>query len=229
MRQSLKLTSKSSFEEAMTAGERFATEFKLGPIPAEKLPEVMEQKLGILVLMVDTIEGVSGAACRLPDLDAVLINRREVAGRRNFDLAHELFHVLTWDTTPPEYVEEATEYARFRVEELANNFASALLMPEASLKDIESASAQGDIVPWLNATADKLQVTATALKWRLVALNRLMPLGREKFQTRCFALTATMARSVSRPPCSRSPSWKCSGRQLTRAAFRRVALPTFLI
>ncbi len=28
-------------------------------------------------------------------------------------------------------------------------------------------------MPWLNAAADELQVTATALKWRLVALNRL--------------------------------------------------------
>jgi XRE family transcriptional regulator, fatty acid utilization regulator len=173
LRQSLKLTSRSSFEEAMAAGERFATDFELGPIPAEKLPKVMERKLGILVLMVDAIDGVSGAACRLPDLDAVLINRHEVAGRRNFDLAHELFHILTWDTMPPEYLEEATETSRIRVEQLANNFASALLMSEASLKDFEHASAKGNIIAWLNATADKLQVTATALKWRLVALKRL--------------------------------------------------------
>lgn len=173
LRQSLKLTSRSSFEEAMAAGERFAADFKLGPIPAEKLPEVMERKLGILVLMVDAIDGVSGAACRLPDLDAVLINRHEVAGRRNFDLAHELFHILTWDTMPPEYLEEATENSKIRVEQLANNFASALLMPEASLRDFEHSSGRGTIVAWLNATADKLQVTATALKWRLVALKRL--------------------------------------------------------
>jgi XRE family transcriptional regulator, fatty acid utilization regulator len=173
LRQSLKLTSKSSFEEAIAAGERFAADFKLGPIPAEKLPEIMERKLGVLVLMVDATDGVSGAACRLPDLDAVLINRHEVAGRRNFDLAHELFHILTWDTMPPEYVEEATENSKVRVEQLANNFASALLMPEASLKDFEHASAKADIVPWLNATADKLEVTATALKWRLVALKQL--------------------------------------------------------
>lgn len=173
LRQSLKLTSKSSFEEAATAGERFVVDFKLGPIPAEKLPEVMERKLGVLVLMVDATDGVSGAACRLPDLDAVLINRHEVAGRRNFDLAHELFHILTWDTMPPEYLEEATENSKICVEQLANNFASALLMPEASIKDFERASAKGAIVPWLNATADRLQVTATALKWRLVALKWL--------------------------------------------------------
>ena len=46
-------------------------------------------------------------------------------------------------------------------------------MPEAALKDFEQASVKGGIVAWLNATADKLQVTATALKWRLVALKRL--------------------------------------------------------
>jgi hypothetical protein len=42
--------------------------------------------IAILVLMVDPIDGVSGAACRLPELDVVLINRREVPGRRHFDL-----------------------------------------------------------------------------------------------------------------------------------------------
>ena len=138
LRHALKLTPQSSFEEAMAAGERFAKDFELGAVPAEKLPEAMEQKLGILVLMVDAIDGVSGAACRLPDLDAVLINRHEVAGRRNFDLAHELFHILTWDAMPPEHLEEATETSKIRVEQLANSFASALLMPEASLRNSAS-------------------------------------------------------------------------------------------
>ena len=171
LRQALKLTSKSSFEEAMAAGERFAADFKLGPVPAERLAEVMERRLGVLVLMVDAIDGVSGAACRLPDLDAVLINRNEVVGRRHFDLAHELFHILTWDTMPPEHVEDASERSKIRVEQLANNFASAVLMPTDVLDRFEPAKV--DNVQWLNDTAEALQVTATALKWRLVALGRL--------------------------------------------------------
>jgi Zn-dependent peptidase ImmA (M78 family)/DNA-binding XRE family transcriptional regulator len=171
LRQSLKLTSKSSFEEAMAAGERFAVDFELGPVPAARLADVMERKLGILVLMVDAIEGVSGAACRLPDLDAVLINRREVAGRRHFDLGHEVFHILTWDTMPPEHVEESTERSRNRVEQLANSFASAALMPSAALEPFGPIG--DDAVAWLNAAAEALAVTATALKWRLVALGRL--------------------------------------------------------
>jgi Zn-dependent peptidase ImmA (M78 family) len=171
LRQALKLTARSQFEEAMAAGEHFAADFELGPLPADRLADVMERKLGILVLMVDVIEGVSGAACRLPDLDTVFINRREVAGRRHFDLAHELFHILTWDTMPPEHVEDAAEYSKSRVEQLANNFTSAVLMPAAVLDRF--GPVKGDIVAWLNATADALKVTATALKWRLVALGWL--------------------------------------------------------
>lgn len=155
----------------MAAGERFAKGFELGSVPAKRLADVMERKLGILVLMVDAIDRVSGAACRLPDLDAVIINRHEVVGRRHFDLAHELFHILTWDTMPPEHVEEASEVSRNRVEQLANNFASAVLMPESSLERFGAVG--DDIVKWLNATADSLEVTATALKWRMVALGRL--------------------------------------------------------
>ena len=171
LRQTLKLTSKSSFEEAMAAGERFAADFKLGSVPAKQLAEVMERRLGVLVLMVDAIDGISGAACRLPDLDAVLINRKEVAGRRHFDMAHELFHILTWETMPPDHVEDASERSKIRVEQLANNFASAVLMPTDVLARFEPAKV--DNVQWLNDTAEALQVTATALKWRLVALGRL--------------------------------------------------------
>jgi Zn-dependent peptidase ImmA (M78 family)/transcriptional regulator with XRE-family HTH domain len=171
LRQALKLTKRSTFEDAMAAGEQFAKDFELGSLPAKRLAEVMEQRLGILVLMVDAIDRVSGAACRLPDLDAVIINRHEVPGRRHFDLGHELFHILTWDMMPPEHVEEASEISTNRVEQLANNFASAMLMPASAL---ESFGAPGDdIVKWLNATADALEVTATALKWRMVALGRL--------------------------------------------------------
>ena len=41
-------------------------------------------------IMVDAHRDISGAASRLPELDAVLIARRKVAGRRHFNLAHLL-------------------------------------------------------------------------------------------------------------------------------------------
>ena len=134
MRRALGLTRNSRFEDAMVAGERFVTEFSLGEAAATGLIEVMERELGILVLMVDAQQGISGAACRLPELDTVMIQRREVEGRRNFGLAHELFHILTWDTMPPEHFEEIRETGGNRVEQLANNFAAAVLMPASTLE-----------------------------------------------------------------------------------------------
>ena len=229
----------------------------------------MEQKLGILVLMADAIDGVSGAACRLPDLDAVLINRHEVAGRRNFDLAHELFHILTWDAMPPEHLEEATETSKIRVEQLANTFASALLMPEASLRQfgveqinppapqvLERSSFRSSdalslvvgfqthrlagsnsragrdtptsptdaVVRWLGETAERLQVTATALKWRLVALNLLDP-------ARARGISADAVRKARRssdgepPPLFSKPFMDVLGQAIDegRVSARRVA------
>ena len=183
LRSALGLTRRSRFEDAMQAGERFVAEFALGAAPAVRLAEVMERDLGVLVLMVDAFDGVSGAACRLPEMDAVLVARREVAGRRHFDLAHELFHVLTWETMPPEHSEEAVETGGNRVEQLANNFAGAVLMPVGALERFGDWSRldREELVMRLNSAADELHVTSSALSWRLVALGEL---------------TATAARSL---------------------------------
>ncbi len=175
LRRSLPLKKNSSYEAAMAAGERFADEFEVGPTPAESLVRVMEQDFGILVLMVDAEPGISGAACRLPELDVALIARGEIAGRRHFDLAHELFHLLTWQAMPPEHSEQASTTSRSRVEQLANNFAGALLMPAAVIKrygpwsDLDEEA----LVVRLNNVADGLQVTSSALRWRLVALGEI--------------------------------------------------------
>lgn len=175
LRHTLSLDSYSSYEDAMQAGERFADQFDLGKAPALQLAEVMEKELDILVLMVDAIDGVSGAACHLPDLDAVLIARHEVPGRRYFDLAHELFHILTWEAMPPKHVEESESEPRNRVEQLANNFAAAVLMPLEILDQFGDWSelAEKKLIARLNLVADELHVTSSALRWRLAALGKL--------------------------------------------------------
>ncbi len=175
IRPALSLTRQSSYDDAIAAGERFSAEFALGDVPARRLAEIMAEKLGILVLMVDPIEGVSGAACQLPELDVVLINRNEVAGRRHFDLAHELFHILTWEKMPPEHIEEVTPIKKSRVEQLADNFASALLMPSAVLDRLGNWAQFTDqaLTDRLNEVADELLVTSQALRWRLFNAGRL--------------------------------------------------------
>lgn len=186
----LGMTHDSSFEEAVEAGERVFAELELGERPALALADALQDKLGILVLMVNAIDGVSGAACRLHSLNAILINRHESAARRNSDLAHEVFHLLTWDQMKPERVESAddawsteengrrapnraptrSEKRNQRIENLADNFASGLLIPSAELDRI--GEPHGDLVEWLTDAAIELGISARGLKWRLVNSGR---------------------------------------------------------
>jgi Zn-dependent peptidase ImmA (M78 family)/DNA-binding XRE family transcriptional regulator len=227
LRHSLGLTSHHRFEDAAAAGERFAAEFDLGEVPADALPKVMEESLGLLVLMVNAIDGISGAACRLPELDTVLINRREVPGRRHFDLAHELFHVLTWDAMTPEHIEEATETGGPRIEQLANSFASAVLMPTTVLDRFGECAALGrdELVNKLNRVADELRVTASALKWRLVALRRLARARAQEIPDAALRNNGRTVAKVEPPPLFSKPFAKVIDRALDdgRISARRAA------
>ncbi len=174
-RRSLRLWEQSTFEQACAEGERLTVDCNMGDVPALKLPSVMENEYGIIVLMVDMPEGISGAACRLPELDAVLVNRQETCGRRNFDLAHEFFHILTWDKMPPKPVEVARSNGGDRIEKLANAFASALLMPKRLLERFGEWQILGtsERAQRMRAVADHFQVSIAALHWRLVSLRML--------------------------------------------------------
>jgi len=176
LRPRLAINERSTFEEAQKAGEQVAAELKLGKVPADKLAEAVEQKFKILVLYADMPKGVSGAAVQLTSGDSILINRNEPPWRQTFDLAHELFHVLTWDAMPPEWVdrENPTSYKAKRVEQLADNFAGALLMPSRELKR-HWAARPDTLSPndWLSETSGTFGVSVQALYWRMVALRLL--------------------------------------------------------
>jgi transcriptional regulator with XRE-family HTH domain/Zn-dependent peptidase ImmA (M78 family) len=176
----LALTYQSSFEDAVQAGESVADELDLGDAPAFRLREVLEDRLGILVLMVDALRGLSGAACRLPELNAVLINRHETVARQNSDLAHEFFHLLTWDQMKPARIESSedpwdeprTQQAKRnqRIEQLCDNFGSGVLMPSKTLDAL--GEPHGDLAEWLTAAAAEIGVSNRALKWRLANAKR---------------------------------------------------------
>lgn len=174
----LTLTERSTYEEAQAAAEALVTQWKLGNIPALALEEAIRVRLGALVLQVDAMPGISGAACHAPGLNTIIINRTEPEGRRHFDLAHECFHLLTWESMTPERM-EAVE-GRYsgkgrhkRIEQLANNFAGALLMPKGLVTARWQERKEKDIHKRLTETARVLHVTALALKWRLTVLGLL--------------------------------------------------------
>ncbi len=179
---SLSLTTKSSYEDAHNAADWLSSEWKLGELPASNLETAITERLRALVLYVDAPHGISGAAFRLPEFNAILINRKEPEGRRNFDLAHELFHLLTWETIRPAHTETGMLNAKGRPEQLANCFASALLMPERKIRtwldEVPSLPNKDRKAwqAWLNDRAYDLRVSTPALQWRMVQLG-LLPKG----------------------------------------------------
>jgi Zn-dependent peptidase ImmA (M78 family)/DNA-binding XRE family transcriptional regulator len=179
LKMSLALTERSAYEDARAAAEALGREWDLGDVPALRLEAQLCEKLGALVLYADAPPGISGAACQLPGLAVILVNRNEPEGRRHYDLAHETFHLLTWEQMPPAHAEgEIPRGGKGnRVEQLADNFASALLMPERLLLPRWQARGEAELHAWLNETASALLVTAVALKWRLVQLGLLGKAG----------------------------------------------------
>lgn len=171
------LTIKSSYEEALDEGDAVSRALNLGDIPATTLSSVLEDKLDTLVLFVDTIAGVSGAACQLGPLNSIIINRKEPEGRRNFDMGHELFHLITWTEMPPPHIDRNGDSPphQIRVEQLANNFASGLLMPRHSFENYVDRfplpESEDKFASWIRDAASHFQVSGPALKWRLVSLN----------------------------------------------------------
>ena len=76
---------------------------------------------------------------------------------------------------PPEHIEKAGETGGGQVEQLANNFAAAVLMPMPVLKPYDDWERldQGALIVRLNDVAEELEVTPSVLRWHLVALRQL--------------------------------------------------------
>jgi hypothetical protein len=133
-KRALRLSAQSSYEDAQNCAESLVAELDLGVVPAQNPIDKIERELDIPVLFVDTVDAadgqsISGATCHLEEMGVILINRNENEARRFFDLAHELFHALTWDAMKPDHQESNSIEDRTkgkRIEQLANSFAAAL-------------------------------------------------------------------------------------------------------
>ncbi len=174
----LDLAEKSRFEDAASEGESIAAQFDLVAVPAHTLEHALNEKLNVLVLQVDAPDGISGAACRLGGLNFVLVNRSEPPARRAFNLAHELFHLATWEQMPPAHIESVRVHINGtpRPEQLANAFASGLLMPRKSMETLIQQHPTPEAAKrtaWIRTLANAMGVSGQAMKWRLVDLGYL--------------------------------------------------------
>lgn len=110
----------------------------LGNRPAFTLQQVLEQDFNIKVLYHYFAEG-SAASMFHPDFGGVIvINSDDAPWRRNYDLAHELFHLLSWNIVPFQELESDKTYFG-DIEKKADAFASMLLLPESEIaKELDS-------------------------------------------------------------------------------------------
>lgn len=140
----------------------------LGQQPASSLLSVLENSCGIRIFHLE-FEPTGTAACtRNDELGmAVLLNANNKRWRRNFDLAHELFHLLTWRVFRTASTgSEAGELE----EKFANAFASSLLVPEEPLRDaVSAATNSGGKLKHIEIfdISRQFDVSFEALLWRM--------------------------------------------------------------
>lgn len=198
----IRLTKKARMSEAVRAGEAIAEQLGLGEMPGNALVEAAEEKLGAIVLQVDPENGISGAACRLQELNAVIINRNEPVGRRTFNLAHEIFHLLTWEAMPPEMIDDV-DGPKSHVEKLADAFASGLLVPSKTIEmyaEYIDFGKQG-FVDRLNSLATEMRVSSIMLGYRLISTGHASrDLFEEYREAKFFSYNGDMVDRNDIPP-----------------------------
>lgn len=158
-----------------TIARQVANSLLLGSRPASCLPDVLDQRYGIR-LFHESMGTDGSAACTKGDFGAaVLLNKDEVPWRRAFSLAHELFHLITWRQTA-EWLEPPENSRCLDVsEQLANAFASELLLPEEQVRgEIDERFTRRDPgVEDLVELAYSYGVSTGAVVWRLKNLNKI--------------------------------------------------------
>lgn len=159
-----------SYRDVADLAGRVGNELNLGDRPAFVLLRVLEEDCGVKIFHRD-FEPTGTAACaKSPAIGwAILLNSKNSSSRRNYDLAHELFHLLTWDLYRSSR-EGPIEISPVDEEKLANAFASALLLPVAALtravdrkRDDSGKIAVADFVE----IARQFDISFEALLWRI--------------------------------------------------------------
>ena len=148
----------------------------LGERPGRNLLRVLEEVCGVKVFHMD-FDPAGCAACVVGSFgSAVLLNSRNVRWRRNFDLAHELFHLLTWKVFRKETAAVNCEPSPLE-EKLAGVFASNLLLPPETTRNAIEVLAENRILQFADVEdiARQFDVSAEALIYQMAWIYDLKP------------------------------------------------------
>ena len=161
-----------SYSDAYALAEGIRHDLDLGEYPASNLVRVLEERYGVKFFFND-LDGNGSAACSVSSFGkCILISASEVTWRQHFSIAHELFHIITWNERLLEQI-KSDESLWHKNESLANAFAAGLLVPSEALKSqIRRFSKEGKLNDaGIVAIARKFAVSLEALVWRMVGLG----------------------------------------------------------
>jgi Zn-dependent peptidase ImmA (M78 family) len=191
---------KFTYRDANFLAEEIHREFGLGDLPSASLKQTLEEKYYVKVFHLSSPGSVISALS--PNFGpAILLNKDSKLWRRNYDLAHELFHILTWHIFRAE-PNTNTEPAN-KEEQFANAFASRLLLPTDIVKNrIESVINEKQEITFeaLDEIAREFGVSLDALMWRLLYLYNKPADEIEKYIARAKSIRDNMPSRKSDEP-----------------------------
>lgn len=159
----------STYSRVDALAQRVRKLLDLGKRPALSLKETLEQDWEVKIFYESLSEAGSAASMLHPEYGAIIIiNADEAPWRRNYDLAHELFHLITWDIVTLEELEDSFFFED--IEKKANRFASTLLLPSEEIKsellNRQNVSGQITTADFVDVARD-FGVSTQALAFRL--------------------------------------------------------------
>lgn len=159
-----------SFSEAEKLAAQMLKTMALGDYPGLTLRKVLEEEYDVKIFHLD-LQDKGVAACSYGDVcgAAIYLNLNNVKRRRNFDLAHELFHLLTWKVRRS----NSDSAGEPHDEKLANRFAGCLLMPEQKIREAIKLAQDADgkiSIEKFDDVARKFDVSLEALSWQMKVL-----------------------------------------------------------
>ena len=157
-----------TYADAADLARHVRRELALGDQPAHELLRVLEDACGVKIFHRDFQPTGTAASSKSDAFGmAILLNAGNARWRRNHDLAHELFHLLTWNLFRREQ-EDVSSVASEREEKLATCFAGNLLMPEESLRSALNRRAKDGKISYaaLYDVARQFDVSVESLLWR---------------------------------------------------------------
>ena len=150
--------------------DKYSKLMQLGSRPAYSLKGVLEDKFNVKILYLDLAGAGAGAAAVGEFGASILLNCSNTTWRRSFDLAHELFHIIT-----NEILRSNNSKRHESIEKWANMFASEILLPDNEvLIEFNRMKEFGKITLIdMIGLAREFKVSTEAMLWKLADLGKI--------------------------------------------------------